>query len=107
MVCSAVLALLRCHNFLQDFVLRFVSARLGRQCVKGLTAVGCAAMRHFRTALAGLPLDGEVTAHVDTLLHISAAYRYSALSNPLAFLPVCIPCSSAPRNFKIVPTTFH
>ncbi|KAK9844215.1 hypothetical protein WJX81_008232 [Elliptochloris bilobata] len=32
------------------------------------------AMRHFRAALAGLPLDGEVTAHVDTLLHISSAY---------------------------------
>jgi len=32
-------------------------------------------MRHFRAALAGLPLDGEVTAHVETLLHISTAYR--------------------------------
>lgn len=32
-------------------------------------------MRHFRGALAGLPLDGESTAHVDTLLHISNAYR--------------------------------
>jgi len=38
-------------------------------------------MRHFRAALAGLPLDGEVTAHVETLLHISTAYR-SQTSGP-------------------------
>ena len=41
-----------------------------------------AAMRHFRAALAGLPLDGECTAHMDTLLHISSAYRRARSIHP-------------------------
>ena len=40
------------------------------------------AMRYFRAALAGLPLNGECMAHVDTLLHISSAYRHACRVSP-------------------------